>query len=466
MNNVSARKRTPRAHLKRVGLLASALGLVAALSATATGAAAVAAPVKSHAATVTLRVALESNPDMTVMAKLTPYFEKENPGIKVVYDTLPEGQERELVETDITTHANEFNLVMISNYETPIWAKDGWLVDLDPYTAADPSYDVSDLVKPIADSLKYNGALYGVPFYGESSFTMYRKDLFAAAGLTMPLHPTWTQIAAFAKKLNNPSKGIAGICLRGASGWGDNLAPLDTVINTFGGSWFNMKWQPQLTSAADETAVNFYVNLVRKYGEPGASNDSNVEVLTNYGGGRCAMLIDATSMAGSFSSALVAKTTGYAYAPTGPSGLFGGWLYTWSLSIPAGSSNEAAAWKFLSWATGKQEILLSGEKYGWAQIPPGSRVSTYKLPQYQKAAGVFANLTLKSMQLANPYRSTVKPVPYVGVQFVDIPQFVALGTEVSNQISAAIAGSESVSQALSTSQQDAVTIAKQAGLLH
>ena len=32
----------------------------------------------------------------------------------------------------------------------------------------------------------------GEPFYGESSFLMYRKDVFEAKGLTMPAHPTWT----------------------------------------------------------------------------------------------------------------------------------------------------------------------------------------------------------------------------------------------------------------------------------
>ena len=197
-----------------------------------------------------VRVAVVSNSNMTDIEKLTPQFEKLYPNIKVVYDTLNENNERSLIETDITTHANEFNVVMISNYETPIWAKNGWLVNLSPSLSSDPKYDVGDLLKPIASSLSYNGSLYGVPFYGESSMVYYRKDLFKAAGLTMPLHPTWRQIAQFAAKLNNPSKGVAGICLRGQQGWGENLAALDTVINTSGGSWFNTSWKPQLTSPA------------------------------------------------------------------------------------------------------------------------------------------------------------------------------------------------------------------------
>jgi sorbitol/mannitol transport system substrate-binding protein len=417
-----------------------------------------------------VKVAVVSNSNMVNIEKLTPEFEKLYPGIKVVYDTLNENNERSLIETDITTHANEFNAVMISNYETPIWAKNGWLANLTPQLSS--SYDASDLIKPIASSLSYNGGLYGLPFYGESSMIYYRKSLFQAAGLTMPMHPTWAQIAQFAAKLNNPSKNVAGICLRGQNGWGENLAALDTVINTAGGSWFNSSWKPQLTSPADEAAVNFYVNLVRKDGEPGASNDGFTECESDYGEGKVAMWYDATVAAGLITTTYpkVGADTGYAYAPTGtPTGATGvpsGWLYTWSLSIPKGVPNEAAALKYIEWATGKSYITYSGPKIGWANIDPGTRYSTYSLPQYKKAAGAFSGITLSSIDHTNPTHPTDSsvPVPYQGVQFIDEPWFIALGTQVSNQISAAIAGTESVKQALQTSQQEATSTVQQAGL--
>jgi sorbitol/mannitol transport system substrate-binding protein len=426
---------------------------------------------KTHKASVTIKIAVVSNSNMLDIEKLTPAFEKLNPGIKVVYDTLNENNERSLIETDITTHANQFNAVMISNYETPIWAKNGWLVNLTPQLTADKSYDIGDLVKPMAAALSYHGGLYSVPFYGESSMVYYRKDLFKAAGLTMPLHPTWVQIAAFAKKLNTSS--VAGICLRGESGWGENLAALDTVINTAGGSWFNTKWQPQFTSPADEAAVNFYVNLVKSAGEPGASNDGFTECETALGEGKAAMWYDATVAAGLIATTYpkISADLGYAYAPTGsPTGAPGvpsGWLYTWSLSIPKGTPNEDATIKYLEWATGKQYIASSGPKIGWANIDPGTRYSTYALPQYKKAAGAFSGITLASINKANPNHPTNAnvSVPYVGVQFVDEPWFINLGTEVSNNIAAAIAGTESVSAALTKSQAEATATVKSAGLL-
>jgi sorbitol/mannitol transport system substrate-binding protein len=419
-----------------------------------------------------VRVAVVSNSNMIDIEKLTKKFEAQNPNIKVVYDTLNENNERSLIETDITTHANEFNVVMISNYETPIWAKNGWLVNLKPGLTADSSYDINDLVKPVAKSLSYNGGLYGVPFYAESSMLYYRKSMAKAAGITIPLHPTWQQIAADAAKLNDPSKSVAGICLRGQEGWGENLAALDTVINTSGGSWFNTSWKPQLTSPKTEAAVNFYVNLLKKDGESGASNDGFTECESDFGQGKAAMWYDATVAAGLITSTYpkVGKDTGYAYAPTGsPTGAPGtksGWLYTWSLSIPKGTPNQSAAMKYIEWATGKQYIAYSGPKLGWANIDPGTRYSTYALPQYKRAAKAFAGITLSSINSADPNHPTNPgvTVPYKGVQFLDEPWFIALGTEVSNQISAAIAGTESVKQALQTSQQDATETAQQNGL--
>ena len=408
--------------------------------------------------TGTVTVAVVSNPLITSqMVPLTQsVFEKQNPGIKVKFATYTEGDLRAAIEKDVSTHSNAFNVIMIGPYEAPLFAKNGWLENLSTqYIAKDPGYDASDLLPPIAKALSYKGDLYAVPFYGESSMVYYRKDLFKAAGITMPAHPTWTQVQSFAAKLNQPGK-VAGVCLRGLAGWGDNMAALDTVVNTFGGQWFDMNWKPQLTSPAFVRATNFYVNLIRKYGESGASNDSFNQLLTLYGQGKCAMWYDATVAATSIATTYpsMAKQTGYAFAPTQVT-KSSGWLWTWSLGIPQGVNNRDAAWKFVSWATSKQYDQLVAKKYGWSAVPPGTRTSLYHDPNYLKAASAFAPITLASIDGTDPNHPTLHPVPYVGIQYVDIPQFETLGLQVAQQIAGAIAGSESVSQALKTGQQAA-----------
>jgi sorbitol/mannitol transport system substrate-binding protein len=434
----------------------AAAGCVAALL--AVGACSSSGTSASNSSSGTITVAVVSNPLITgqMIPLTTSNFEKQNPGIKVKYATYTEGDLRAAIEKDVSTHSNSFNVIMIGPYETPLFAKDGWLTNLSTqYIAKDSSYDASDLLPSISKALSYKGDLYAVPFYGESSMLYYRKDLFTKAGLTMPAHPTWAQVQGFAAKLNQPGK-VAGICLRGLAGWGDNMAALDTVVNTYGGEWFNEKWQPQLTSPAFTAATNFYVNLIRKYGESGASNDSFNQLLTLYGQGKCAMWYDATVAATSIATTYpsMAAQTGYAFAPVDKT-TSSGWLWTWSLGIPQGTANSAAAWKFVSWATSKQYDSLVASKYGWAAVPPGTRTSLYDNPSYQTAAKAFANITLQSIDGTDPDHPTVNPVPYVGVQYVDIPQFEVLGVQVGQQIAGAIAGTESVSQALKTSQSDA-----------
>jgi sorbitol/mannitol transport system substrate-binding protein len=447
--------RYPRVRLRAIGAVGCVTAL-AALAACSSGGSGGSSGSNSNSGTIT--VAVVSNPLITgqMIPLTTSTFEKQNPGIKVKFATYTEGDLRAAIEKNVSTHSNAFNVIMIGPYEAPLFAKNGWLTDLSKqYIASDPGYDASDLLPPIAKALSYKGDLYAAPFYGESSMMFYNKTLFKAAGLTMPTNPTWDQIQGFAAKLNQPGK-VAGICLRGLAGWGDNMAALDTVVNTFGGQWFDTNWKPQLTSPAFTAAANFYVNLVRKYGESGASNDSFNQLLTLYGQGKCAMWYDATVAATSIATTYpdVYKQTGYALAPVDKT-KSSGWLWSWALGIPQGVSNSGAAWKYVSWATSKQYDQLVGKKYGWSAVPPGTRTSLYNNPDYQSAAKPFADITLQSINSTDPEHPTLNPVPYVGVQYVDVPQFESLGLTVGQQIAGAIAGTESVSQALQAGQSAA-----------
>jgi sorbitol/mannitol transport system substrate-binding protein len=447
--------RYPRVRLRAIGAVGCVTAL-AALAACSSGGSGGSSGSNSNSGTIT--VAVVSNPLITgQMIPLTSsVFEKQNPGIKVKFATYTEGDLRAAIEKNVSTHSNAFNVIMIGPYEAPLFAKNGWLTDLSKqYIASDPGYDAGDLLPPIAKALSYKGDLYAAPFYGESSMMFYNKTLFQQAGLTMPANPTWDQIQGFAAKLNQPGK-VAGICLRGLAGWGDNMAALDTVVNTFGGQWFDTNWKPQLTSPAFEAATSFYVNLIRKYGESGASNDSFNQLLTLYGQGKCAMWYDATVAATSIATTYpdVYKQTGYALAPVNKT-KSSGWLWSWALGIPQGVSDSGAAWKFVSWATSKQYDQLVAKKYGWSAVPPGTRTSLYNNPQYQAAAKPFADITLQSINSTDPEHPTLNPVPYVGVQYVDVPQFESLGLTVGQQIAGAIAGTESVSQALQAGQSAA-----------
>lgn len=408
----------------------------------------------------TVTIALVSNSQMTDAQQLSSQFEAANPDIKLKFITLSENQARAKITASTAMGGGEFDVVMISNYETPQWAENGWLTDLSTYAQKTPGYDENDFIPSLRESLSYKGDMYSVPFYGESSFLMYRKDLFEQKGITLSAKPTWQEVADAAAKLDSPD--MAGICLRGKPGWGEVLAPLDTVINTFGGRWFDENWNAQLTSPQVEKAVQFYVDLVRAHGESGPATSGFGECATQLSQGRVAMWYDATSAVSVLedpeSSNVVGKI-GYAPAPIDVKDN-SGWLYSWSLGIPRSSDKKDAAWKFISWMTSKEYLKMVGETLGWERVPPGSRLSTYEIPQYKEASKAYGPLTLQSIENADPEHPTVQPVPYTGVQFLAIPEFQDLGTRVSQQISAAIAGQKSVKDALEQSQKYAEVVGK------
>ncbi|MBZ9653876.1 ABC transporter substrate-binding protein [Phyllobacterium lublinensis] len=404
----------------------------------------------AHAETLT--IATVNNSDMIRMQKLTEDFTKKNPDIQLEWVTLEENVLRQRVTTDIATKGGQYDIVTIGTYEVPIWAKQGWLLPLDGLGDA---YDKSDLLPAISDAVSVDGKLYASPFYGESAMVMYRKDLAEKAGVTIPEKPTWDQIAEAARKMTDKSTETYGICLRGKAGWGENMALLTATANSFGARWFDEKWTPQFDQPEWKKALQFYVDLMKEAGPPGASSNGFNENLALFQTGKCGIWIDAT-VAASFvtnpKESKVADQVGYALFPTGGTENHGNWLWAWNLGVPAGTQKAEAAQKFVSWATDKAYTELVASKEGWANVPPGTRKSLYANPEYGKAAA-FAKITLEAMNAADTSKPTVKPVPYTGGQFVAIPEFQGIGTAVGQQFSAALAGSVSVDQALQSAQQ-------------
>jgi len=404
----------------------------------------------ASASAVDLVIATVNNGHMIEMQKHSKDFEKANPGITLKWVTLEEGVLRQRVTTDIATKGGQFDVMTIGLYEAPIWSKKGWLTEI----KTDAAYDVDDLLPAIRSGLSQGSKLYAAPFYGESSMTMYREDLVKAKGLTMPPNPTWTQMVDIVSKIHDPAKGVYGLCLRGKPGWGDNMAFLTTMVNTYGGQWFDMNWKPQIDSKPWKDAIGQYVDLMKKYGPPGASANSFNENLALFNEGKCGVWIDAT-IAASFVSdpkqSKVADKVAFAQAPTAVTPKGANWLWSWNLAIPASSKNPDAAQKFITWATSKEYINLIAKESGWHAVPTGTRKSTYANPEFQKVAK-FAAEEKKAIDSANPNDSTLPKSPYVGVQYAAIPEFQAIGIAVGQQMSAALSGKVSVDAALKTSQ--------------
>ncbi|WP_372573019.1 ABC transporter substrate-binding protein [Ruegeria jejuensis] len=397
----------------------------------------------------TITIATVNNGDMIRMQGYTDDFTAKT-GHEVEWVTLEENVLRQRVTTDISTKGGAFDIMTIGMYETPIWGANGWLV---PLEGLSEEYDVDDILPAMRAGLSHDGTLYAAPFYGESSMVMYRKDLMEKAGLEMPDAPTWEFIREAAAAMTDRDAEINGICLRGKAGWGEGGAFITVTGNSFGARWFDEDWNAQFDQPEWAEALNFFVGMMEESGPPGYATNGFNENLSLFQQGKCGMWIDAT-VAASFvtnpDDSTVADQVGFALAPNTGLGKNANWLWAWALAIPAGSQKVDAAQEFLEWATSKDYIELVAANEGWANVPPGARTSLYANPEYQ--AVPFAQMTLDSINAADPQNPTVKPVPYVGVQFVAIPEFAGIATEVSQEFSAVYAGQQSVEEALEKAQ--------------
>jgi sorbitol/mannitol transport system substrate-binding protein len=406
-----------------------------------------------------INVAIVDTPNTEDLARLTPSLFTAKTHITVHYTILDEDTLREVVSSDVPARNRQFDVVMIGPYEAPQWGKDGYVTDLTPMASSDRAYELADIIPSIRKALSYDGKLFASPFYGESSFLMYRRDVLRAAGIKMPGHPTWEQVATIARRINRP--GMAGICLRGKPGWGELGATFTTVLNTFGGTWWSAKPNGSVGKAlvdqpAFRRALRFYIDLVRDAGEPDAASASYNECLAQYLSGKVAMWYDATVAAGLLeaNNSPVKGKNGFAPGPVELTRA-SGWLWSWAFAIPATSSKRNLDWRYIAWATGPHYIEEAGPRIpgGWAAIPPGTRRSTYEIPQYQQAARTFTKPTLEALESApvdNPGTSRRPGTP--GVQYVGIPEFQDVGNQCTAQFAAVIPGRSTIDSALANCQ--------------
>jgi sorbitol/mannitol transport system substrate-binding protein len=389
-----------------------------------------------------------NNADMLVMRQLAREFEAAHPRVKLHWRVMDEGTLRTRLLSDLAIADGQFDVITLGAYEVPLWARRGWLAPVGPLPAA---YGVDDLFPSVRAGLTHGGQLYALPFYAESSLTYYRTDLFRAAGLTLPARPTWDEIAQAAERLHRPEAGVYGICLRGRPGWGENLALITTMANAYGGRWFDERWRAELATPAWQSAVAMYARLLGRYGPPAPTQNGFNENLRLFAQGRCAMWVDASVAAGTLYDAKrsqVADRVAVVAAPRAVTDRGAAWLWSWSLAVPQSSGQRAAAQDFITWATSRAYVRTVARRYGWVAVPPGTRKSTYASADYRSVApfhaAVHAALTGTAAQAPQH--------PYVGIQYVGIPEFPAIGGQVAAELARVLTGQQTVPQALERSQ--------------
>lgn len=390
-------------------------------------------PIKAAQGKTKVTIGTVENNDMLVMQRLSKEFEKQNPKIEIEWRVMEENTLRQRLLSDFLIEDGQFDILTIGVYETPLWAKNNWLVPI-MGNKLPKSYKIDDVFKSVQNALSYKGKLYALPFYAESTMTFYRKDLFENAKLKMPINPTINDFFKFAKAIHRPDKKIYAICLRGLPGWGANTAIFHMILNTVGGRWFDMQWNTTIDTPEWRKAMQIYKDFLLKYGPPKPWELNYHENLGLFQKGNCGMWVDATVFASAVldpRSSSVYKNVGFANAPIDVTPKGSHWLWVWSLAIPVSSKVKGEALKFITWATSPEYINLVAKTNGWLNIPPGTRISTYKNENYKKVAP-FADFVLRAMETANPSEPTLLPVPYKGLPVIEIAEFPALGLKIGS----------------------------------
>ncbi|MBV1911406.1 MAG: sugar ABC transporter substrate-binding protein [Kangiellaceae bacterium] len=412
---------------------------------------------------ITLTIGIVNNPEMNVMRELSTEFEERHPDINLEWKILTENTLRRRLMSDLAISEGQFDVMMIGPYEAPIWAKNGWLK---PIVDLPEKYDLNDLLAPIRQGLSYQDKLYALPFYGESSITFYRKDLFDKAGIKMPLYPTYSEIMDLAKVVHAPQENIYGIALRGKAGWGQNMIYISTLINTFGGRWFDEDWNPTINTPEWKAAITYYDNILKMYGSPNSALNGWQDNRDLFAEGKLGIMVDASVLAATLNDPNLSKVhgkVGFSFAPTAVTPKGSHWLWSWALAVPSSSKQSEQAMRFLRWATSKEYIKTVVNKKGWGAVPPGTRHSTYQ-KEYLNSAP-FADLTFRAIKKADPRDFTLKSVPYTGIGFVHIPEYPAIGRQVGIEINKALRGIITVEQALDNSQKFATEQMKRSGYI-
>lgn len=373
-------------------------------------------------------VATVGNADMLNMRELSTHFLQKNPGITITWEVVDESVLRLMQSRDSKRDAPRYDVYTLGLLEAPLWGGNGRLSPV-PDSILN-SGDSNDWIPEIMEGFRSGDSYYALPFYGESSITYYRRDVFRRYGVTMPQAPTWSDIDTMLDELASRSNGQAGtICLRGKAGWGENMALFSTMVNAFGGRWFDQQWSTTLTEEPWFNAINFYLNLMDEHGLPAAWNNGYSENLQAFRSGECDIWVDSTAAGGSIASAEFYSDVGYAKAPSQVTEQGSNWLWSWGFAVPANSLRKDAAWRFVQWATSNEYHRLVEQKYGIAKVPPGTRHSLYQNRAYQQYA-TFADWTINAIRETDFEHASIQPVPYRGVQFIQTEEFQQIGNYV------------------------------------
>lgn len=418
----------------------------------------------------TLVVGVPNINQIDELKRLIPEFLAEHNNLQIEWRVLKENILRKRLLSDMAIRDAQFDVVMIGDYETEIWAQNGWII---PLTNLPDSYDYLDILPKLRKLSEYKGQIYSLPFIAEHSVTYYRTDLLEQASLEIGERPTYQEIMQVAQKLHAPTDDIFGLGVRARAGWGQNMSYISTLVETFGGAWFDNNLQPQFTSQAWRDALELYVQLIDDFGPPQVTDNGWQENQKLFQKGHLAIMIDSSALAGHIYSeeySLVSEKVAMAFAPYSLEKDGSSWLWSWSVAISSTSKQQDYAKELALWMTSKDYIELVNRRFGAKNIPPGTRYSSYenkRITHPEFARFVFDNLRTRSLNefdlVGDLDIKSISGENSASPDYQSLPEFSAIAHQVGQIIEDIVAQKLTISEGLDQSQIIAERIMRKAG---
>lgn len=358
---------------------------------------------------VQLSVLMEGHPTTDALQKMLPDF-TELTGIDVALEVVPEADITAKMLLEFSSGSGRYDVVQNNIIYVPGFVSAGYIVPLDDYLAATPEYfDRADFVPGYFETNVLDGKVYGLPVYGESTFLMYRRDLFEQYKLAEPT--TFEAIEGAARAIHDATGGeTVGITMRGQQGiqgvyvWASHLWG-------YGGSFLNDAGQSALATPEGIEALEDFARILNDYGPVGVANFGWEENRLLFQRGGAAMTLDAT-VNGAYNEdpadSEVAGKVGYVPVPMRSDAPRGGSssLAVHSLFVSAHSENPEAAALFAAWATAAEQQVRSIES------DPNSGVTSITAldsEAFNSRYGAFKEAMLAAIDQGNPqYLPTIE----------------------------------------------------------
>lgn len=403
----------------------------------------------------TLRVLLKEGYEIEAIKQFLPDFESAT-GIKVEMEVYDEPTARQKLVLDATSKTGTYDVTSGSFWNMPEFVKAGWLEPLDDYIAKAPDewLHVEDIPPGAKDSMTLDGKLYALPHTALGGLFYYRKDIFDELGLPAP--ETTEDILAAAAVIKEKRDDVVPFTSRGIG----TFASLGSEVGWaygYGALLFDEDNVPHADSPEMIDAMTDYVTMMKDYGPSDAATLDFTQAGEKFSSGSAAMMFDNSAFGTIFENpeqSKVAGKVGYTL-PTGPDGGSLQWLYNEGLAITAGSKNKNAAWLFLQWRVSRETMMKELTEIGRTDVPNLFVLNSPEYAAYAKEHNVeeFTKMIPESLNEA-----TAEHWPFY-------PEFAKIGDVFAQGVSSAIAGSESVEDAQKKTQEQLMTIMKDAGYI-